>query len=396
MAPHQSVFKDEAKLDINYIPQQLPHREKEQRLLMEFFSFILRCPEKMTQRIIITGDVGTGKTVLAQHFGASITSEANKRGTKFRYVHVNCREYRGSLLPILHHVVTVFRPNYPARGYSVEEVLSALMQVLDEENAFMILSLDEFDSLIENEGSDAVYKLTRLQEMRLDKPQRLSFIFILRDLKAIEQLDASARSTLQHSIINLERYGKAQLVGILSDRVSMAFELGTVQEDVVDLISELAFTETGNARFGIELLWRAGKYADAADAGLVEPECVRMAVSSIIPGLRRSELVSLGLHEKLFLLAVARFFKENEQAYAPLTEVEKAYMVVCEEFGEEPNSHTQVWNYAQFLSSLGILKTVVATSTVRGRSTQVSLPSIPAFELEKELSASLEVEKGRA
>ena len=396
MALHQSVFKDEAKLDINYIPQQLPHREKEHRLLMEFFSFILRYPERMAQRVIITGDVGTGKTVLAQHFGASITSEANKRAIKFRYVHVNCREYRGSLQPILHHIVTVFRPNYPARGYSVEEVFSTLMQVLDEDNAFMILALDEFDSLIEKEGSDAVYKLTRLQEMRLGKPQRLSFIFILRDLKVIEQLDASARSTLQRSIISLECYGKAQLVDILSARVSMAFELGTVQEDVVDLISELAFTETGNARFGIELLWRAGKYADAADAGLVEPECVRMAVSSIIPGLRRSELVSLGLHEKLFLLAVARFFKENEQAYAPLTEVEKAYAIVCEEFGEEPNSHTQVWNYAQFLSSLGILKTVVATSTVRGRSTQVSLPSIPAFELEKELSASLEVEKGRA
>ncbi len=396
MPLHQSVFKDEAKLDINYIPQQLPHREKEHRLLMEFFSFILRCPEKMAQRVIITGDVGTGKTVLAQHFGASITSEANKRAIKFRYVHVNCREYRGSLQPILHHVVTVFRPNYPARGYSVEEVFSTLMQVLDEDNTFMILALDEFDSLIEKEGSDAVYKLTRLQEMRLDKPQRLSFIFILRDLKAIEQLDASARSTLQHSIISLECYGNAQLVDILSDRVSMAFELGTVQEDVVDLISELAFTETGNARFGIELLWRAGKYADAADAGLVEPECVRMAVSSIIPGLRRSELAGLGLHEKLFLLAVARYFKENEQAYASLSEVEKTYAVVCEEFGEKPNSHTQVWNHAQFLSSLGILKTVVATSTVRGRSTQVSLPSIPAFELEKELSASLEVEKGRA
>ena len=251
MAPHQSVFKDEAKLDINYIPQQLPHREKEHRLLMEFFSFILRYPERMAQRVIITGDVGTGKTVLAQHFGASITSEANKRAIKFRYVHVNCREYRGSLQPILHHVVTVFRPNYPARGYSVEEVFSTLMQVLDEDNAFMILALDEFDSLIEKEGSDAVYKLTRLQEMRLGKPQRLSFIFILRDLKVIEQLDASARSTLQHSIISLECYGKAQLVDILSDRVSMAFELGTVQEDVVDLISELAFTETGNARFGV-------------------------------------------------------------------------------------------------------------------------------------------------
>jgi DNA replication protein DnaC len=108
---HQSVFKDEAKLDINYIPQQLPHREKEHRLLMEFFSFLSRYPERMAQRVIITGDVGTGKTVLAQHFGASIVSETNKRAVKLRYVHINCREYRGSLQPILHQAVTVSAQN---------------------------------------------------------------------------------------------------------------------------------------------------------------------------------------------------------------------------------------------------------------------------------------------
>jgi archaeal cell division control protein 6 len=395
LAPHQSVFKDESKLDINYIPQKLPHREAQQRLLMEFFSFILRCPGKMGQRVILAGDVGTGKTALAQHFGANITSEANKRGMKFRYVHVNCREYRGSLQPILYRAVSVFRPNYPARGYGAEEILSTLMQVLDEENAHMILTLDEFDSLIEKKGSDAVYKLTRLQEMRQGKPQRLSFVFIMRDLKAIEQLDESARSTLQRSIIHLERYGKPQLVDILNDRVSMAFEYGAVPEDVVDLISELAFTETGNARFGIELLWRAGKYADAEDAGCVGPECVRMAVSSIIPGLRRSELSGLGLHEKLLLLAVARYFKENEQAYVSLSEVEKAYEVVCEEFEEAPNGHTQIWNYAKFLSKLGVLKTEVATAETRGRTTRISMPTIPAVELERELTASLQSEKGR-
>jgi archaeal cell division control protein 6 len=392
---HESVFKDESKLDINYIPQKLPHRESQHRLLLEFFSFILRFPERMAQRVILTGDVGTGKTALAQHFGADITSEANKCGLKFRYVHVNCREYRGSLQPILHRAITVLRPNYPARGYGAEEILSALMQVLDEENAFMILTLDEFDSLIEKEGSDAVYKLTRLQEIRQGKPQRLSFIFIMRDLKTVEQLDESARSTLQRSIIRLERYGKPQLIDILSDRVAMAFELGAVPEDVVDLIAELAYTETGNARFGIELLWRAGKYADAEDTGSVEPECVRMAVSSIIPGLRRSELTSLGLHEKLFLLAVARIFKENEQAYVSLSEVEKAYAVACEEFDETPNAHTQIWNYAQYLSKLGVLKTEVATSETRGRTTRISLPSIPAGELEKELDARLQSDKGR-
>ena len=393
MVPSQSVFKDESKLDINYIPQKLPHREREQRLLMEFFNFILKSPERMAQRVILTGDVGTGKTALAQHFGADLTSEANKHGIKFRYVHVNCREYRGSLSPILYQAVATYRPTYPARGFSSDEVQATMLKVLDEEGAHMILTLDEFDSLIEKEGSDAVYQLTRLQETRQGKPQRLSFIFIMRDLKALEKLDASAKSTLQRSIIALERYGKAQLIDILNDRVNMAFELGAVPEDVVDLVAELAFSETGNARFGIELLWRAGKYADAQDAGAVEPECVRMAVSNIVPSLRRSELAGLGLHEKLFLLAVARFFKENEAAYVSLAEAEEAYKVVCEEFEVEPNSHTQLWSYVQYLSSLGVLKTEVATE--RGRSTRISLPAIPAVELEREMAASLEAEKRR-
>jgi cell division control protein 6 len=231
--------------------------------------------------------------------------------------------------------------------------------------------------------------------MRQGKPQRLSFIFIMRDLKAIDPLDESAKSTLQRSIIRLERYGKPELIDILNDRVVMAFEISAVPEDVVDLISELAYTETGNARFGIELLWRSGKYADAEDAGCVEPEYVRMAVSSIIPGLRRSELSGLGLHEKLFLLAVAKFFKENEQAYVSLSEVERAYAIACEEFDEKPNGHTQVWNYAQYLSKIGVLKTEVTTVETRGRTTRLSLPTIPAGQLERELTASLQSERGQ-
>ncbi len=390
MTPHQSVFKDEAKLDINYVPRRLPHRENEHRLLMEFFNFLLRFPERMTQRVIITGDVGTGKTALAQRFGADITIEANKRGVNFRYVHVNCREYRGKLFLILQHALAVFRPSFPKRGYSAEEVLATLLQTLDEENAYIILTLDEFDTLIDREGSETVYKLTRLQEIRAGKPQRISLIFIIRDLKLTERLDDSSRSTLQRNVISLERYPKDQLVDILNDRVAMTFEPSTVSEDVVDIVAELAVSESGNARFAIELLWRAGKYADAEDVGSVEPECVRKAVSSIIPTIRRSELASLGFHEKLFLLGVARFFKESQSAYASLSDVERAYAVVCEEFGEQTHSHTQLWKYVQLLSALGILKTEVATTATRGRSTRVSLLSIPAYELEKELSAAVE------
>jgi len=160
--PYQSVFKDESKLDINYIPQKLPHREKENRLLLEFFSFILQYPEKMAQRVIVTGDVGTGKTALTQSFGSTLTSEANKRGIKFRYVHINCREHRGSFAQVLHNALTVFEPSFPSRGYSPDELLTFILKALDSENTHIILALDEFDSLVEKEDSDAVYKLTRL------------------------------------------------------------------------------------------------------------------------------------------------------------------------------------------------------------------------------------------
>lgn len=394
MPRYRSVFKDETKLDINYVPHSLPHRDKELRLLREFFDFLLRAPEKMAQRIMIVGEVGTGKTVLSQRFGGNITREAKKLGSALRYIHVNCREYRGSLFLVLHHVVSIFHPNFPRRGYSAEELLRILLQVLDDEETHVILTLDEFESLVERGDSEAVYKLTRLQEMRSDKPQRLSLVCILRNLEVVERLDKSTRSTLQTNIIRLDRYSKQELMDILNDRVSLAFRSLAVSEDTLSLIAELAFSEGGNARFGIELLWRAGKYSDAEDFSIVTPECVRKASSSIYAVMRKSELTRLNFHEKLFLLGVARFFKGTQRAYGSLAEVEQVYAVVCEEFDVQPHSHTQLWKSLQVLSTLGMVQKKISSAGSRGRSTLIYLSRISAYELEKELTFLLE--KGEA
>lgn len=393
MKSRHSVFRDESKLDINYVPNRLLHREKENRLLTEFFGFLLRIPDKMSQRVIITGEIGTGKTALCQRFGSDITEEAHKRGINLQYVHINCREYRGKLFLILQHALTVLKPTFPQRGYGAEEILKAILQNLDEENAYLILALDEFDSLIAAEGSDAVYNLTRLQEMRQGKPQRISLIGIMRNIDSTKHLDESAKSTLQRTVVQLERYGKEQLIDILNERIILAFEPCTVLDDVVSLTADLAQCESGNARFGIELLWRAGKYSDAEDSDKVLPEHVRKAVSSIIPTLSKRELEELSFQEQLFLLGVAEVFLETSDAYATLTEIEKAYTVASEEFGEKPVSHTQLWKYLQTLSVLGLLKTSVTSEGPRGRSTLVSLPFISANELEKALRRLLQRKK---
>jgi len=394
MPRYSSVFIDESKLDINYVPQHLLHRKLQLNLLNQFFRFVVENPGKMTQRALIIGKIGTGKTVLSQHFGLNIVKEAKQRNINLNYVHVNCRECKGSLFMILQRIITKFYPNFPRRGYSAEELLQALMQVLDEKDAYLILTLDELESLVSSEGSDPIYNLSRIQEERLDAPKRLSLICILRQPEYLDKLDPSTRSTLQRNIIPLEEYSESQLEDILNDRVQLAFRDGTVPPQTLGLISELGRSEGGNARYAIELIWRAGKYADALEMGEVSPECVRKAVASVYPVVRRDMLPEFGVHEKLFLLGVARHFKQSDSAYMSMGDAEEAYALVCEEYGEKRRGHTQIWKYVKALSDSGIIETLVSGVGQRGKTTLISLPRVPASDLEQELVKLLLQEGG--
>ena len=388
MQSYSSVFKDESKLDINYVPSHLPHREKQLNLLNQFFRFTVENPGKMTQRVLVTGKIGTGKTVLTQHFGQNLMKEAQKRGINLYYVHVNCRECKG-LFMVLQYVMFKFSPNFPKRGYSAQELLQALMQVLDEKKAYVILTLDELDALIYAEGSDALYSLTRVQEDRAKTVQRISLIGILRETTLLNKLDSSTRSTLQNNIIHMDDYSKTQLLDILNDRVATAFYENAIYPETLDLVAESAALHGGDARYAIELLWRAGKYADTENSRLVQPEHVRKASESVYPIVRKDSISQLNLHQKLFLLGVARRFKQSDAAYLSMGEAENAYAIVCEEYGAEKRGHTQLWKYVQELSALDVIKTEHSSAGQRGKTTLISLPHVSATELEQELVKTL-------
>ncbi|MGB9134158.1 MAG: ORC1-type DNA replication protein [Candidatus Bathyarchaeia archaeon] len=387
---HPSVFKDETKLDINYIPSELVHRKAQTGLLTQYFRYIMEMPGRMTQRVIITGNVGTGKTVLAQHFGRDIVREAQQRNINLHYVHVNCRQNKGSLFLILQQIVTRFLPTYPRRGYSAEELLQTLMQILDDKNVYTIVTLDELEALIQNEGPEPLYKLSRIDETRQKAPMRLSLICILRELSWLNKLDASTRSTLQNNIIQLGAYTQSQLQDILNDRASQAFKQGIAPDETIALAAELGEEEGGNARYAIELLWRAGKHADAEGIRTVQPEHVRKAVGNVYAEIRRDEVAALHFHKKLLLLGVARRFLQSGDIHISMGEAEEAYTIACEEFGEKPRGHTQLWKYVQELSTLGVIKTELSTNGQRGKTTLIGLPRIAASDLEKELNKTLE------
>ncbi|MEW5937735.1 MAG: hypothetical protein AB1665_07960 [Candidatus Thermoplasmatota archaeon] len=66
------IFKDLEKLDFNYVPQSLPHREEELQALSSLYSHALR--SRYPQHSVITGKSGVGKAVLAK--GSQVSTAA--------------------------------------------------------------------------------------------------------------------------------------------------------------------------------------------------------------------------------------------------------------------------------------------------------------------------------
>ncbi len=385
-----TVFKDEGKLDLGYVPPRLPHREEQYRFLTQVFRCMIDSPGVMSPRAMITGGVGTGKTVLTQRFGSDLERVAReKKGVNLHYIHVNCHELRGSSFLILTDIVTHFIPHFPRRGFSSEEALRNLMNMLDEENAYVVLALDETEALIHNEGSAPLYNLTRIHETRLNKPQRLALICILRNPEVLARLDAPTLSTLQRNFIRLPVYGRGELIDIINYRASLAIKEEAILSESLTLIADICSSK-GDARYAIELLLRSGKCADNEGARYILPEHVRKAQQTLeYPPIMLDYIRSISLHERLFLLAVARSLgKQPERAYAAIGEVEETYRVLCEEHGETPRGHTQLWKYMNTLSVSGLISTQPSGRGQRGKTTNIGLP-MSAIYLEKALVGGL-------
>jgi len=380
------IFKDEEKLSPDYIPRRLPHRDEELRLLESFFSGVVRGTSRISTRVIVTGSVGTGKSALVKLFGMRAVEEARRSGVDLRFLYVNCRISK-TTFSVLSRMIEQLKTVFTSRGFSNEELLHKLLSYLESRNAYAIVALDEVDVLI-NRQEDALYLLSRIGEER-ERIPRISLILVTRNPEIFEMLDESTRSSLLGNVIHLNEYSSQQLYDILSFRAEEALMPGVLMEESLRLIADIA-GERGDARFALDILWRAGKYAEAEDSPKITPEHVRKASASVYPAIRREHLEFLSEHEQLILLALCRALQQEGQAYVTAAELNQAYRLVCEEYSTEPRAYTRFWEYLQRLDDLGILRINVRSEGARGRRSYVSLPGIPVSILERELESILQ------
>jgi len=381
------IFKDQSKLSFDYVPDELMYREDEARNLVNMLRPVMK--KGLSQNLLITGTVGTGKTALAKRFCTDFQEIASERKLNLQYIHVNCRQRR-SESQVMSKIVRHFQPYFPDRGFTVNEMLRILMRDVKKQKCKLLLVLDEVDELIRTSGSSLVYSFSRFNEEEIYLKGSVSLILISQK-NIYDMLDSATLSTIKRSNrIHLGKYSKRQLWGIIEKRAEMAFYQGVVEMEVPELIAEIA-AQWGDARYAIELLETGGMIAQGEGSKFINAEHVRAARAATYQNITTEKLESMSLHQLLTFLAVARALNNN--TYVSTGDVESIYQIICEEYDERPRKYTQYWKYINKLIDIGFVDARSVTKGIHGTTRHITISDVPLFSLTRQLEKMIEDRK---
>jgi cell division control protein 6 len=83
------LFKDREVLRHDYLPERLPHREEQIRILGQTVAPVLK--DARCSNIFIYGKTGTGKTAVTKFVLSHLESKAKEYGAPVKFCYVNCR-----------------------------------------------------------------------------------------------------------------------------------------------------------------------------------------------------------------------------------------------------------------------------------------------------------------
>jgi cell division control protein 6 len=359
-----SLFKDREVLRHDYLPEKLPHREEQIRLLGETVAPVLR--DARCSNVFIYGKTGTGKTAVAKYVLSHLETKAKEYGAPVRFCYVNCR-MAGSEYRVFANLTQNMGMTVPFTGLSVGEVFDRFRNGLDTSRTIFIVVLDEVDALIKERGDGLLYELTRINETLLRS--KVSIIGISNDLRLKEFLDPRVFSSLSEEEFVFRPYDANELRNILLERSKLSFHEGVLSEAALNVCSALAAAEHGDARRALDLLRVAGEVAERQGAKMIAEEHVREAEKHIEHNRVVEALKNLTLHSKLVLLSVYHLSKSS----ATTGEIYDVYDELCGELGVGLLSQRRLGTLISELDAMGLLNAKVVSMGRYGRTKKIRL-----------------------
>ena len=358
------LFKDREVLRHDYLPDKLPHRENQIRLLGGAVAPVLK--DARCSNIFIYGKTGTGKTAVTKYVLSHLEAKAKEYGASVRFCYVNCR-MTGTEYRIFANLSQSVGLMIPFTGLSVGEVFDRFRAGLDATKTLFIVVLDEVDALIKNRGDGLLYELTRINETL--QRSRVSMIGISNDLRLKEFLDPRVFSSLSEEEMIFRPYDANELRNILLERSKLSFNEGSLSEGALNVCSALAAAEHGDARRALDLLRVAGEVAERQGAQTVTEDHVKEAEKNIEHNRVVEALKNLTLHSKLVLLSVYQLNKSS----VTTGEIYDVYNRICSEIGTGLLTQRRLGTLVNELDVMGLLNAKVVSMGRYGRTKKIRL-----------------------
>ncbi|HYZ51066.1 MAG TPA: AAA family ATPase, partial [Nitrososphaeraceae archaeon] len=185
------IFKNRAKLSPRYIPQYLPHRDKQIEQIQFMFRDCCITPDEFPLTILqIIGPAGIGKTSTILKVCKILEEKCDDNRFVMKTAYVNLKLQGGNKYGIYRYLLDRLAPELPAQGLSAEEMLRYLLRYLVENRTYALIILDEIDYLIRTtKDMGIIYDLTRLNEFDHDRSCNVKgMIFIARSTEFYSRL----------------------------------------------------------------------------------------------------------------------------------------------------------------------------------------------------------------
>ncbi len=368
----KSIFRNLSVLSPHYVPRELPFREQHITDIMSALSPALK--GQKPRNLIVYGKTGTGKTCCMKRVMEDFVKVGKEKGASMHYV--NCRIYN-SRYRVLQKILKNYLPELEKAGFGLPFLYEKLIEIASKGEQ-MVIILDEVDMV--RDLDELVYTLTRSNDEI--KNGGVSMVGISNKLSFKDSLDPRSKSSLYENEMIFQPYTAEQLKKILEQRAQEGFEKDVVEPSAINLTAAITSQESGDARYALKLLNKAGEIVQQENRDKVTDKDVESARKKVEIDLTVEIISTLPEMHQIVLYTIGSLSASGSK-YSRLEgvdtgflfsgEVYEEYERICKQLRKRSRSSRWYKEYLNDLEVLGLITTTPSGKGIRGQTTLIKI-----------------------
>lgn len=256
----QTIIKNDAALDYEFLPKELPFRENEQHYLATCIKPLFQ--ERSGRNLFIHGAPGIGKTAATRH----VLRDLEEKTDEIEPIYINCWQ-KNTTYKVLLEICDLLGYKF-TQNKKTTELYKVITTIVNKKSAVFV-----FDEVDKAEDLDFLYFV-------LEEIHRKA-IFVITNYKSwLVELDERIKSRLIPELVEFKQYNVEETKKILRKRIDDAFYPNVWNDECFEIIANKS-SELKDIRSGLFLLKESALLAEDRSSKKIELEDVKGAVKKL-------------------------------------------------------------------------------------------------------------------